>query len=74
MINLFVARIHNNRLGTCLAVSSYDEGIKLIEKYVRDQYQRDLNQEEKETLEDTYEFYNDSDPDNIVSFTIGAVE
>lgn len=74
MINLFVARIHNNRLGTCHAVSSYEEGIKLIESYVRDQYQRDLTLQEKQLLEDTYEFYNDDDADNIVSFTIGAIE
>ena len=72
MDNLFVARIHNNRLGSCVTVDSISEGIKLIQEYVRDQFNRDLTDEENEILENDYEFYSDADLDNIVSFTIGS--
>ena len=74
MNNLFVARIHNNRLGSCVPVSSIDEGIELINTYVVDQFHRELTTEEMEILENDMEFYNDDDADNIVSFTIGSLE
>lgn len=74
MNNLFVARIHNNRLGSCVMVDSISEGIKLIREYVKTQFNRDLTDEENKILENDYEFYNDDDADNIVSFTIGSLE
>lgn len=72
METLFVARIHNNRLGSCVVVSSVDEGIDLIRKYVKDQFGRDLTNLENETLENDYEFYNDDDADNVVTFVVGS--
>lgn len=73
MDTLFVARIHNNRLGSCTNVSSYDEGFNLIRQYVKNQFERDLTEEEEELLDNEFEFFNDEDPDNVVSFTIGSL-
>jgi hypothetical protein len=73
MDTLFVARIYNNRLGNCTNVSSYNEGKNLIRQYVKDQFERTLTEEEEEILENQYEFFNDEDPDNVVSFTIGSL-
>lgn len=71
---MFVARIHNNRLGNCVAVSSIDEGIELIQKWVVDQFGRELTEEELEILRDDCEFYNDDDSDNIFTFALGDIE
>jgi hypothetical protein len=71
---MFVARIHNNRLGACTSVSSVDEGVKLIQQYVKDQFNRDLTENELQELQDSMEFYDESDSDNVYSFTIGQAE
>lgn len=73
MDNLFVARIHNNSLGSCVMVDTINDGVNLIRKYVKDQFGRDLTAEENEILENDYEFYNDDDADNIVSFSLGSL-
>jgi hypothetical protein len=73
MENLFVARIHNNRLGSCVMVGTITDGVNLIREYVKDQFGRDLTAEENDMLENDYEFYNDDDSDNIVSFSIGSL-
>lgn len=71
---MFVARIYNNRLGNCVAVSSIDEGVELIQKWVADQFSRELTEEELNILRDEGEFYNDDDPDNIFTFALGYIE
>jgi hypothetical protein len=73
MENLFVARIHNNSLGSCVMVGTITDGVNLIREYVKDQFGRDLTIEENEILENNYEFYNDDDCDNIYSFSIGSL-
>jgi hypothetical protein len=73
MQNLFVARIHNNSLGSCVMVGTITDGVNLIREYVKDQFGRDLTIEENEILENNYEFYNDDDCDNIYSFSIGSL-
>lgn len=70
---LFVARIHNNHLGSCVMVGTITDGINLIRKYVKDQFGRDLTAEENDMLENDYEFYNDDDVDNIVNFSLGSL-
>lgn len=72
MDNLFVARIHNNRLGSCVMVGTITDGINLIREYVQNQFNRELTADENDRLENDYEFYNDDDADNIVTFTIGS--
>jgi len=73
MDNLFVARIHNNRLGSCVMVGTITNGINLIREYVQDQFNRELTADENDRLENDYEFYNDDDADNIISFSLGSL-
>ena len=73
MDNLFVARIHNNSLGSCVMVGTITDGVNLIREYVKDQFSSDLIAEENEILENDYEFDNDDDADNIISFSIGSL-
>ena len=73
MDNLFVARIHNNTLGNCVMVPTIEEGQELIRQYVKDQFGRDLTENENASLENDYEFYNDDDADNIFTFAIGSL-
>ena len=73
MDNLFVARIHNNRLGSCVMVGTITDGINLIREYVQDQFNRELTADENDRLENDYEFYNDDDDDNIFTFSIGSL-
>lgn len=70
---LFVARIHNNSLGSCVMVETIEEGLDLIRQYVKDQFNRELTTEENDNLENNQEFYNDDDPENIVTFSVGIV-
>ena len=74
MSDYIVARIHNARLGSVVSVETTEEGIELIRGCVRDHFNRELTDEENEALLNEYEFYNDSDPDNIVTFSVGIVE
>ena len=73
MENLFVARIHNNRLGICVMVGSISEGVQLIREYVQNQFNRDLTAEENDILENDYEFYNDDDMDNVITYSLGSL-
>ena len=73
MDNLFVARIHNNTLGSCVMVGTITDGINLIREYVQDQFNRELTADENDRLENDYEFYNDDDADNIFTFSIGCL-
>ena len=73
MDNLFVARIHNNTLGSCVMVGTITDGINLIREYVQDQFNRELTADENDRLENDYEFYNDDDADNIFTFSIGSL-
>lgn len=73
MDNLFVARIHNNTLGSCVMVDTITDGVNLIREYVKYQFGRDLTIEENEILENDYEFYNDDDADNIITYSINSL-
>jgi len=73
MNNLFVACIHNSRLGSCFPVGSMEDGFAMIQRLVKDRLGRDLTSEESEILENDMEFYSDSDSDNVVSFTIASM-
>ena len=73
MNNLFVARIHNNSLGSCVIVGTIEEGLNLIRQYVKDQFNRELTTEENDILENNNEFYNDDDVENSVTFSVGTL-
>ena len=70
---MFVARIHNNKLGSCVPVDDHQEGEQLIREWVKDQFGRDLSKMENDVLVNTGEFYNDADPDNIITFSLGMM-
>lgn len=70
---LFVARIHNNKLGSCVPVDDHEDGEDVIRSWVKDQFGRDITDDENEILMNDGEFYNDDDPDNIVTFSIGMM-
>jgi len=73
MDNLFVARIHNNSLGSCVTVDTIEEGLNLIRQYVKDQFNRELTTEENDILENNNEFYNDDDMDNVITYSLGCL-
>jgi hypothetical protein len=73
MNNLFVARIHNNSLGRCILVNDTDEAEQIIREWVRDQFGREITDEENENLVNNGEFYNDDDVDNVITFSIGIL-
>ena len=73
MNNLFVARIHNNSLGRCILVNDTDEAEQIIREWVRDQFGREITDEENENLVNNGEFYNDDDADNVITFSIGIL-
>lgn len=68
-----VACIHNNTLGQCISVSSFEEGIDKIKQYIHDRYNRELTEEEGLTLVNDGEVYI-PDHDNEVTYSIGTVE
>lgn len=71
---LFVAKIHNNSLGACVRIATWDEGIALIKGMATEQLNRELTDEEINCINNSYELYDDSDSDNIWTFSIGEVE
>ena len=73
-MNYIVARIHNNKLGSVVSVETIEEGLELIRGYVRDQFGREITNEENDILVNDYEFFNDEDYDNVFSFSLGTVE
>jgi hypothetical protein len=71
-MTLFVAKIHNNILGACTEVSSYEEGIDLLRGMAEEQLDRELTPEEIDGLVNEYEVYNDEDADNVYTWSIGT--
>ncbi len=70
---MFVARIHNNSLGSCFPVDSSEEGVEKIKEILKREGVT-LSEAQLEELEDTYEIILDNDPDNITSFTVGMLD
>ena len=73
-MNMFVAKIHNNSLGACISIESYEEGNELIKKMAEDQFGRPLTEREMEDIVDNMELYNDDDMDNVYTFSISSAE
>lgn len=68
------AAIHNNSLGNTHLADSEEEAKDMVRFMAEQHFQRALTAEEKDDLEEVGEIYNDSDSDNIVTFTVGAAE
>lgn len=71
---LFVCCIHNNMLGACHSVSSYEDGAKMIKQLAQEQLGRPLEDDELKDLESYYFVFNDEDMDNTYCWSIGIVE
>ena len=69
-----VAKIHNNSLGRTVEVSSEAEGKDILRGWAEEQFQRPLEDEEIDDIENNLEIYNEDDSDNIFCFSIGIVE
>jgi hypothetical protein len=74
MKTIIVADIHNTHLGNIFLVESLEEGLSVIKKLAESKLLRKLNDEENESLKSDLEVYNDDDPDNIWSYSIGFAE
>lgn len=70
----FVARIHNNSLGSVTEVASYADGVTAIGEMVKNQFNRELTPEEQEDVDNTGEFYNNEDHNNVFTFSIGTLD
>ena len=73
-MTMIVVDIHNARLGSVFGVESVEKGQAIVKKLAEDKLQRELNDEENESLENDLEVYNDDDADNVWSYSIGLVE
>lgn len=68
------ASIHNNGLARVIGATSEQYAKALVRLMAEDQFGRPLTEEELNDLRNTGQIYNDSDADNIVTFTVGSVE
>lgn len=69
-----VVKIHNQSLGKVVEVSSLEEGMGIIRDWFFEQFNRSINDEETDSLINTYEVYNDEDFDNHYTFSIGIID
>ena len=69
-----VAKIHNNELGRAFLVHDVEQGKNEVRAMAEEQFQRPLNDEELEDLENYCHVINLSDADNHYTFQVGIVE
>ncbi len=67
-------KIHNNSLGRVVEVEGEDRAKEIIREWAREQFGRGLTGNEIYELDNNLELFNDDDPDNIYSFSVGIVE
>lgn len=68
------ASIHNNGLARVVGATSEQYAKTIARLMAEDQFGRPLTDDELDDLHNTGQIYNDSDADNIVTFTVGSVE
>lgn len=73
MQTIIAVKIHNNSLGQMFQVSSFEQGVKEIKNWAAEQFGRPLTDFEIEGAEQSYEIYNDDDPDNVFCFSLGVL-
>jgi hypothetical protein len=74
MQTIIVASVHNNRLGPCINVDSFDDGKEQVKQLSKEKLVRDLTLEEIEEIDNNGEFYCDEDSNNVWSYSVGIVE
>jgi len=73
-MNYIVAQIHNNSLGSVISVESEEEGKQQVKLLAEDQLKRHLTNEELDEIEQTNQYINEEDSDNVWSVSVGIVE
>ncbi len=69
-MTMIVVGIHNARVGTAFEVDGLAGGRLAIKKLAENKLQRELNDEENESLENELEVYSDDDMDNVWSYSL----
>lgn len=69
-----VAIIHNNSLIRVKEVESEEEGKNLIRGWAEEQFERGLEDEEIDDLENSLEISNMEDADNHYCFSVGIID
>ncbi len=67
-------KIHNNALGKVFSCESEEEAKEFVKGMAEEQFGRKLTEEEEEELKNNLEIYDDSDQNNIYSFSVGLIE
>jgi len=71
---MFVARIHNNSLGSCTPVDNWEAGVQLVKTLSEEQLERELDQDETDALENEGHVFSEDDADNIWCISIGMLD
>lgn len=74
MNDYIVCIIHNNSLSRTFSVQNEEEGKEAILDLFFEQFQRTMNEEELDELEDYLEVENEEDANNHYCFSIGMLE
>ena len=65
-----VADIHNNSLAMTHAAKTVEEALELAKNMAQTKLGRELTEEEESSLVDSYEIFDEDDPDNIWCITV----
>lgn len=68
------ASIHNNGLARVVGATSEQYAKAIARLMAEEHFRRPLTDDELDDLHNTGQIYNDSDADNVVTFTVGSVE
>lgn len=73
-MTMFLAYIHNNVLGTCIACADESHALELVKDRFKFVIGRDMTESEVAEFVNDGTIYNDEDHDNFHSWSIGLVE
>lgn len=69
-----VVKIHNQSLGKIVEVESIEKGLNIIREWFQNQFERDMDDDEIDDLEDSMGIYIEADNDNQYTFSVGIIE
>jgi hypothetical protein len=69
-----VVLIHNQSVSSVHGVNSEQEGLEVIKKMIQIILNRDITEEEIEEFDTLMEIYDDSDHDNVYTFSVNYVD
>jgi hypothetical protein len=74
MKNIVVIKIHNSSVSSVYQANTVENAKALVKDLFFSQFNRPLNDEEINDLEDRLEIYNDEDHDNVFTFSVAFVD